>query len=566
MSSVPVVPAPVPPTDIERSVHYHGVAGTLLARTSTVPHLPRDTWGIRNVFRPIGPHTILSAWSDELVRSIQDTLDGLPWHRFYPIRLGIRPILLDSRPSEHTDDLILMVDVVPGAAGFEPAITAALACRHLLNKAGVSDIEVEIREVRPRLFVSLDDLQPVIEKRYWAPSPDMEAFHGSSLNDEFVNMLGGFVGLEIAPEEEPGIRAGTMGPFLRLAGRDSELYGLTCRHVAHRPVENPGDVTKPWFWLPNDQGYNHETAATPGNHRMIQPGRGAVQDFGYHLDKCCKVVEEQRKDRDRARTKHFMQGTDLPWPGQSEYDDLERDLAYYRKFQDFLKQADEDALEPRPFGQIAFMPPLEVSNRGFMRDWALIRLNQVTAGPARSNSVVAGQAAGRFSHEVVADTQPRSVMLKGIWSSDKIHQRQSVKVAKRGKKTGFTFGVTNEIKAVVRTVGLGETVGWEWIVIHEKDNDNFSQPGDSGACVFDMNGEVVGLVTSGGTAGTVLRRWKRYTEQDEALPVDSGAKESGPVPSKFKDDRSGTDLTFVTPIDKVLEDIEKVTGCKPSLA
>lgn len=357
-----------------------------------------------------------------------------------------------------------------------------------------------------------------------------------------------------------------MGPILRLAGRDSELYGLTCRHVAHPPVENPWDAKKPWFWLPNDQGYNHETAATPGNHRMIQPGRLAITEFQYHLDECWKIVEERRKQWERARTKHFMQGTDLPWPHQSRYEDFERDIAYYEKFRDFFTQADEDALEPRPFGQIAFMPPLEVSNRGFMRDWALIRLDQGTAGPAFSNRVITNHLPEQFAIEVLADTQPTSVMLTGIWSSDKIKQRQSVLVAKRGVTTGFTSGVTNEIEAVVRTVGLGNNVAWEWIVIAKKDEKKFSAPGDSGACVFDRNGEVVGLVTGGRETSKVSRRSKKYTEQDESLPVGSGAKRSGPVPSDCQDYTFGTDLSFVTPIDIVLEDIEKVTGCKPSLA
>ncbi|KAB5566103.1 hypothetical protein GE09DRAFT_728516 [Coniochaeta sp. 2T2.1] len=216
------------------------------------------------------------------------------------------------------------------------------------------------------------------------------------------------------------------------------------------------------------------------------------------------------------------------------------------------------------------MPPLDVSNRGFMRDWALIRLDHDTAGPAFSNSVVAGAVDQLFDLDVVADTQPRSVRLKGIWSSDRINQRQSVTVAKRGRKTGLTFGVTNEIKAVVRTVGLGETVAWEWIVVSKAkdDNENFSRPGDSGACVFDMNGDVVGLVTGGcGIAKPVLRRWEKYTEQDESLGVASGAQESGQAPSEVQGYSSGrTDLTFVTSIDKIFEDIEKVTGCKPSLA
>lgn len=74
MPSISPISTPEPPTDSDRRCHYIGVAGTLLARTSTAPHLPKgDLWGTRNVFRPIGPHPILSAWSDELVRSIKES-------------------------------------------------------------------------------------------------------------------------------------------------------------------------------------------------------------------------------------------------------------------------------------------------------------------------------------------------------------------------------------------------------------------------------------------------------------------------------------------------------------
>ncbi|KAB5526362.1 hypothetical protein GE09DRAFT_1256934 [Coniochaeta sp. 2T2.1] len=60
----------------------------------------------------------------------------------------------------------------------------------------------------------------------------------------------------------------------------------------------------------------------------------------------------------------------------------------------------------------------------------------------------------------------------------------SVTFTKRGRKTGFTFGIMKNVKADqggIRTVGLGETVAWEWIVISEVDDKTFSQAGDS-AC------------------------------------------------------------------------------------
>jgi hypothetical protein len=308
---------------------------------------------------------------------------------------------------------------------------------------------------------------------------------------------------------------------------------------------------------------------------MVQPGRSAIDAFQRDLDECLDHAKKTLNPLEIRRIKHIALDNGLRFPAQNLVDLLEHRIAYFEKLKYTLEQADPDDLLPRPFGQVAFMPPLEPSKRGFMRDWSLIRLDQGTTDPVPTNKVVVGRDLDqmRFScaTDVVYDGQFQllGVMLKGVMSPDRMRQRQSVEVAKRGAATGLTFGVTNEIKAVVRCMdGIDRVVCWEWIVIAHGGADPFSKPGDSGSCVFDMNGQVVGLLTGGNLERKAVRCCKTHTEQDESLLVDTGAEKSnrcGPVPSGFRG-FGDVDLTFVTPFDKVFEDIEGVTGCKPSIA
>lgn len=48
---------------------------------------------------------------------------------------------------------------------------------------------------------------------------------------------------------------------------------------------------------------------------------------------------------------------------------------YLSKICPFLDDSDDRFIGISAIGHVAFMPPLEVSKQGFLRDWALIRLD-----------------------------------------------------------------------------------------------------------------------------------------------------------------------------------------------
>ncbi|KAM5355205.1 hypothetical protein ACJ41O_001851 [Fusarium nematophilum] len=136
-------------------------------------------------------------------------------------------------------------------------------------------------------------------------------------------------------------------------------------------------------------------------------------------------------------------------------------------------------------------------------------------------------------------------------SLDEAHGR-SFLVGKRGATTGLTFGITNEIKAIVRTAEGKEPTAWGYIVVPSK-SGHFSKRGDSGAAVFDANSKVLGLVNGG----------YEYRAMDEAVRFGRKLKPEDEKPLVYY--QSGNDLTFVSPIQAIFEDIQEHSGCVPGL-
>jgi Peptidase family S64 len=95
----------------------------------------------------------------------------------------------------------------------------------------------------------------------------------------------------------------------------------------------------------------------------------------------------------------------------------------------------------------------------------------------------------------------------------------SQKVWKKGRTTGLTRGIVNGLKFV--TVGEGEELPNTWaLVVIGTESNRFSDKGDSGAMVVTNGGEIIGVLHS----GHLVR-----------------------------------DLTYVTPYDVLVKDIEQVT-------
>ena len=106
---------------------------------------------------------------------------------------------------------------------------------------------------------------------------------------------------------------------------------------------------------------------------------------------------------------------------------------------------------------------------------------------------------------------------------------------------GLTFGVVNEIEAVVRfpAPGGSETLAWEALVIPMGD-EPFSKGGDSGSCVFDVHGRIVRMVTGGVEYGELSRCGQVYSPSE-------GTFRQGCVLNP-KTYHRGADVTFVSPI------------------
>lgn len=75
------------------------------------------------------------------------------------------------------------------------------------------------------------------------------------------------------------------------------------------------------------------------------------------------------------------------------------------------------------------------------------------------------------------------------------HQdRESLRVVKHGRTSGFAAGSLNEIRSDCYN---GDFETTELVVVNIPGLNNFSFGGDSGACVVDLDGRIVGLLHHG---------------------------------------------------------------------
>lgn len=82
-------------------------------------------------------------------------------------------------------------------------------------------------------------------------------------------------------------------------------------------------------------------------------------------------------------------------------------------------------------------------------------------------------------------------------------------VQKSGRTTEYTTGVVSQVHTTVRVgYGTGRKALFEdQLVISAKNCKHFSQPGDSGSAVFDMQNRIVGLLFAGSDTVTIVNNW-----------------------------------------------------------
>ncbi len=172
------------------------------------------------------------------------------------------------------------------------------------------------------------------------------------------------------------------------------------------------------------------------------------------------------------------------------------------------------SIQQRTLGHVAFSPKNDLHCRGFLRDWALVELDISQFRQNPENKVYIGHLANKaramdnsFSESELwlpnYWDEYRFVPIRGIRPDTlTTRKRQAYRVGKCGMTSGLTFGVVSEIEAVLRMpLGDGEQISLALLIISYPrgayPGPDFSKPGDSGSCIFDFSGRVVGILDGG---------------------------------------------------------------------
>ena len=147
-------PSPIPlPSKQEREGYYLGLPSppALVARTSTAVWEPLDTEGNprRKGLGPLGPDKLggekqVLVMTPEIIKVLD--AHGVKWTSINYARIG------DGEPYYEPNPPILWIGVCPGALTDEDGSSlpiagkVAVACKQVLEKYGILDVECEIRE------------------------------------------------------------------------------------------------------------------------------------------------------------------------------------------------------------------------------------------------------------------------------------------------------------------------------------------------------------------------------------------------------------------------------------
>ncbi|RYO73591.1 hypothetical protein DL764_010555 [Monosporascus ibericus] len=558
---------PYEPSPEERDQYYYGLAEKpkLVARTScsiwTKPQ-HEEGWDqelcqSRKLYAAIGEHDVVQKWSKILCVQVARALENCHWNYFFPIRIGLKEYSFrDSCP------VILLIAVDKDTLSWKDGITAALQCRSILRDFQIGDVEVAILEGRCHRTAISTDLETLFD-------PDDEA--QQTVRETMIPMLSS-LGYPLGYlEDRKG--QGTPGLYLKFDGH-APIYGLTCRHVVHGDREADHSHKFPGGERP--QYHIQGTQTTFDNwERKLQTELAECRSFTEPLE---NIHESWNSYRQYNEKRPRFRLTDNQ---RKQLDSGKAEAAFIEKVLEFVSQSAQK--DKRKVGQLAFHPAFQVSAQkpGYLRDWALIELDLKKYASSSKNQVFIGDKglaemkARRFG--AMATTLVKgSLPLLGVTpaeytqaqvflsdTSDEEYIKNQNMVGKRGARTGLTFGVKNEIEAVIRSPGCGldGQLTWEMLIVPSKDYEKFSDGGDSGSCVFDFEGRIVGLVT-GSTHEPAFKDGKRKKHAgDDASPDTAEEVDATALGTKV----DGTDITFVSPIQWVLDDIEDFTGMKPQI-
>ncbi|OBT57012.1 hypothetical protein VE04_03122 [Pseudogymnoascus sp. 24MN13] len=496
-------PVKMKPSKEEREQFYYGMDYSeadppeLIARSSTFlfqPYTkatqdkPEEWMKMRNsrTLSTIGNHKIVSIYDSKLRAKVLDILSDIPWKSIDIVRVGCKdddnhpPVVLITAAASEVDD--------------DDAQDAVQQIHELMLKHDLPDVHGEIKT--GQVF-------------------ELETYHsGNRYPLELVRVPK--MGYSISNADLTS--AGSICLFLKI---DDVNYALTCQHVVTSLQE----------------------AFTPGKGKdlIVQPSKEDLEDDVNILNRRIEEAQTYLDNVAAGKLKYDRGEGPPPAATEKQIETTTTQLARDRERTTAMESAMEEVR--LPFGTLMCAPgitPHPTTN--FRRDWALIKLNEDRFQSLPPNILppthfstterdTITKIYGTLAKDIDLDfskpvTTIRSLpevkgVLHGSGPSDHKGQ-ESLRVVKHGRTSGWTSGSLNEIRS---DCCLGKKTT-EYCVVNVPGLNRFSYEGDSGSCVLDLDGRIVGMLHSGNGTG---------------LPF-------------------GLEITYVAPFEWLLQDIKETLG------
>ncbi|EFX04333.1 hypothetical protein CMQ_1261 [Grosmannia clavigera kw1407] len=491
-----VLPDLAPPSDDEAKGYYR--------RLPSCPRLVGRTSGKERWYSPfpgesslpsseeistIGQHTIVSLWEDLLESHVMTIIKDLPWTSVDVLRIGLKSVKRSDKP------VIVWIGVSTADIPWPKIADVLRAFRVVLDMRGLNDVDVEIR------------VATVSQAAGPALLP-ANSLNMSQMDVYLRQLYTTAVGQSFASAKSDRTQ-GSLGMYLWAArsGNSTELFALTCRHVALPDTKFPGN-----------RPYRRCFQGQPAN-KMIIPATGSWEDWNGEAE---ILVEECNKSLQSARQDPNVEPVDIQLAEL-----LLRNASGWKRTVDSLQPIDN-----RVVGEVFFSPPIgkaydsnKVNPGTFTRDWCLVRMDlSKFPGQQMPQNVVDLRHRDWTQMQMtrLLNPHPQSphkftfpegglLRLSGVIPMEDLckpnmldkNGEECLLVGKRGSASGLTFGTANEIKSVVRVYrGLEDFMSREWLVVGFNKRNAFSKKGDSGSVIFDMHGRVGGLLVAGSLAGS----------------------------------------------------------------
>ncbi|KAI9763768.1 MAG: hypothetical protein M1840_009093 [Geoglossum simile] len=303
-------------------------------------------------------------------------------------------------------------------------------------------------------------------------------------------------GMGVSLGAKGSLESGTLGGYLTLCDNAGQEVQVA---LTNYHVIRPG--------LPSER----KTACDSHGIKPFEQGVTVIQPTLPDHEDYIKSLEEKLGDIQKDLPSEYAlldqlsmkieMGVKQPRSDQKLKDIISSSETSVKKLQTMISNASAFFQQHAELGRIWAASGYRYSAENIALDWALILLNN-------------DRSPGNPDVPKDRNGVPISGFLKPVGANP-----LSQKVWKKGRTTGLTRGIVNGLKFV--TVEEGKDLPNTWVlVVVGTENNRFSDKGDSGAMVVTNGGEIIGLLHSG---------------------------------------HQVQDLTYVTPYDVLVKDIEQVT-------